>query len=1021
MSLNYRLALDLGSSSLGWAVLKLNAARQPTAIVCAGTRIFSDGRNPKDGSSLAVVRRAARAARRRRDRLIRRKQRLMNALIRHGFFPSDSTARKALVALDPYELRAKGLDHPLTAPEFARALFHLNQRRGFKSNRKTDKRESDNSVMKDAISRLKETLANNNYRTVGEWLWLRKNEGKTVRARFRQERKMADHGKAQIEKWYDFYVDRSLVEAEFDALWLKQAQLNPAIFTEPIRVELKDILLYQRKLKPVTPGRCTFFPDQKRAPLAMPSVQNFRIYQEANNLRWLNPQLQEQALTVQQRDLLADALRTNAKRSFVQIRKLLGLPSEAVFNIEDAKRSELKGSSTAAVLSKKHLFGPAWHGLSLQQQDEVVLQLLTEEDETALLSWLQDHFNLDPSRAQAVANVDLTPGYGSLSLQAIEKILPLLTSEVCTYDAAVQAAGFAHHSHIGARSNKEPLPALPYYGAALQRHVGFGTGEETDSDEKRYGRIANPTVHIGLNQVRIVVDEILSRYGHPSQVVIELARELKFSREKKREIEKQQALNQRRNERIRESVAQLLSIRPDQVKREQIHKIILWEELSFDPAERRCPYTGDQISIDRLLSAEVEIEHILPFSLTLDDSLNNKTVSLRSANRFKGNRSPWQAFGQSPIPGFDYDAIIQRAQNMPLRKRYRFAPDGYERWLNEDKDFLARALNDTRYLSRVAKEYLTLVCPDTWAIPGQLTAMLRARFGLNNADILGWNGQKDRTDHRHHAVDACVIGVTDRALLQRFADASSQSREHMSGRLVDNMPFPWPTYREHVKRAVNNLWVSHKPDHSYQKAMHNDTAYGLLGDGWVVSSKIVDGVRQRSKEKLQVIPMVSRKAMERHGLLPDGSLRPYKGYKGDSNYCIEIVRDAATGRWAGEVVSAFEAYTVIRQHGETEGWRRLRQRHSSLSGKRLVMRLMLNDVVRLEDNGCTRTMRVATVKSSGQLLLADIHEANVDSRNRNKDDPFSYTSKTAGSLQKAQGRQVTISPAGRLRDPGFPG
>src|SRR5690606_32474884 len=144
-----------------------------------------------------------------------------------------------------------------------------------------------------------------------------------------------------------------------------------------------------------------------------------------------------------------------------------------------------------------------------------------------------------------------------------------------------------------------------------------------------------------------------------------------------------------------------------------------------------------------------------------------------------------------------------------------------------DKDFLARALNDTRYLSRVAKEYLTLVCPDTWAIPGQLTAMLRARFGLHNADILGWNGQKDRTDHRHHAVDACVRGVTVTALLQRFAHARSQSGEDMSGRLVDNMPFPWPTYREHVKRAVNNLCVSHNPDHSYQKAMHNDTAYGL--------------------------------------------------------------------------------------------------------------------------------------------------------------------------------------------------
>ena len=52
--MRYRLALDLGTSSLGWAVLRLNEAKQPVAIVRSGVRIFSDGRHAKDGSSLAV-------------------------------------------------------------------------------------------------------------------------------------------------------------------------------------------------------------------------------------------------------------------------------------------------------------------------------------------------------------------------------------------------------------------------------------------------------------------------------------------------------------------------------------------------------------------------------------------------------------------------------------------------------------------------------------------------------------------------------------------------------------------------------------------------------------------------------------------------------------------------------------------------------------------------------------------------------------------------------------------------------
>jgi CRISPR-associated endonuclease Csn1 len=192
----------------------------------------------------------------------------------------------------------------------------------------------------------------------------------------------------------------------------------------------------------------------------------------------------------------------------------------------------------------------------------------------------------------------------------------------------------------------------------------------------------------------------------------------------------------------------------------------LWVELNAkNVADRQCPYTGEQISIQRLLSNEVEIEHILPYSMTLDDSLNNKTVAMRRANRDKGNRTPYDAFGKSPMPGYDFDAILQRAALMPKEKAKRFAPDGYQRWLKEDKDFLARALNDTAYLSRIAKEYLSLICPynKVRVIPGRMTALLRGKFGLNQ--LLSGTGQKNRNDHRHHALDAAVIGVTDQGLL----------------------------------------------------------------------------------------------------------------------------------------------------------------------------------------------------------------------------------------------------------------
>jgi CRISPR-associated endonuclease Csn1 len=1013
--MRYRLALDLGSTSLGWVMIRLNANNEPCAVIKAGVRIFSNGRNPKDGSSLAVTRREARAMRRRRDRLLKRKARMMRTLIEYGFFPSEKTQRKALETMNPFALRAKGLNEALTPAEFGRALFHINQRRGFKSNRKTDKKDNDSGALKTAINKLRENLKVENCRTVGEWLNKRDVAGLTVRARYHQNKIIKDDGKTKIDKYYDLYIDRAMIEHEFDELWKKQAELNPTLFNEIARDDLKDVLLHQRPLKPVKPGRCTFMPDEERAPLALPSTQRFRMYQEVNNLRILREGLKEEPLTLKQRDDFIAALEANSKRTFTQIKKLLDIGGAVQFNFEDPKREELKGNTTSAILSKNEHFGSTWFKFDEAKQDAIVMQ-----DETGI----------DEKRAEAIANVGLPEGYGSLCAEALARILPELRREVVTYDKAVQTAGFEHHSRLNQNAEISGITfkaesidqdtgeikafhifnELPYYGEYLQRHVGFGSGNPEDSAEKRYGKIANPTVQIGLNQVRLVVNELIKRYGHPSEVIVELARDLKQSREQRDEENKRQAENQTRNKRLRADIAGVLQISEERVRRDDIEKMILWEELSFDLVNRRCPYSGVQISAAMLLSDQVEIEHILPMKRTLDDSLNNKTVALRIANRIKGNRTPWEAQHDFATQGWDYTGILARAELMPKAKRYRFAEDGYQRWLKDDAGFLARALNDTRHLSKVAREYMNLICPNTRVIPGRMTAMLRGKFGLN--DVLGLNGEKNRNDHRHHAVDACVIAVTDQGLLQRFALACGSAREQQLNRLVENMPLPWESYREHVQRAIENIWISHKPDHSHEGAMHNDTAYGLRGDGRVSLHKMVEGKRERIEDNLKVIEISNAKATERHGLLPSGEPRPYKGYKGDSNYCIEIVRNEK-GKWEGEVISTFDAYQLVREYGVT----RLRHPSLSISNKSLVMRLMIDDAVRLDVDGQNRTMRIAKLSGNGQIFMADTREANVDARNRNKEDSFAYISKMAGSLQSSNARRVTISPIGELHAP----
>ena len=170
----------------------------------------------------------------------------------------------------------------------------------------------------------------------------------------------------------------------------------------------------------------------------------------------------------------------------------------------------------------------------------------------------------------------------------------------------------------------------------------------------------------------------------------------------------------------------------------------------------------------------------------------------------------------------------------------------------------------------------------------------------------------------------------------------------------------------------------------------------------------------RMVEKLSVIPITSKKAATRHGLDDAGAPRPYKGYKGDSNHCIEIWRNDK-GRWESTVISTFDAYDIVRVYG----LQRLRHHRLAQNGRPLVMRLMIDDVVRIELDGVIRAMRVATLSKNGQVFMADLHEANVDARNRAPESEFKYTSKKAGSLMSAQARRVTVSVTGDLRDPGF--
>lgn len=1023
--MKYRLSLDLGTNSCGWCLLELDDDGNAIHITATGVRIFSDGRNPKDGSSLAVMRRGPRQMRRRRDRYLGRRDRLMTALIKHCLMPQEESARKALENIDPYLLRAKGLDEPLSLFEFGRAIFHLNQRRGFKSNRKVDKSaDNESGKIKSAITRMWEDMQEKGARTAGEYFYRLHAEHKPVRARLHGEGAKAS---------YDFYPDRGLTAQEFDLLWKKQSEFHPDALTDAAKDEILDILLYQRPLKPVRPGKCTFVPHEERAPQALPLAQSFRILQELNGLKLREIGQPEKPLTPEQRDLLAAELRQKAKFSFEQMRKKLKLPGSVTFSLESEKRKELKGDETAGKLSNAKLFGKAWFALPPATQNEIVERLLDDADEAGLIAWLCETHGLTPEAAEAAANVTLPDGHSSLGRTALGKIVPELEKEVVVYSEAARRAGY-HHSDF---RDGEIFDELPYYGIPLERHVAFGSGEPTDSDERRYGKIANPTVHVGLNQIRKLVNAIIARHGHPEEVILEVSRDLKNSLKKRQEIEKEQKENQQRNEYYRQEMAKMGVADTG----ENRMRMRLWEELNRkDALDRRCPYSGEQISLGRLFTQEVEIEHILPFSQTLDNSAANRTVSMRWANRIKGNRAPFEAFSSNPHPKIIWRDILDRTKSMPKNKQWRFQPDAMDRFRKES-GFLDRQLTDTQYLSRISKEYLSKICDPNkvWVTPGRLTAMLRGRWGLNS--ILSDHNRKNRTDHRHHAIDAIVIGVTDRGLLQKISRAAGRAEEQDMEKLLDGMPDPWTGFRDEVKAKVQAILVSHKPDHGRQGALHNDTAYGIAsGPNAKGVSEVVTRVPITSFKKMQELDLIRddswreriRTAVE--GLpekemkqalqnlsdatgirririlqslsvipIKDKNGRVYKGYKGDGNSCYEIFL-TPKGKWDGEVISTFDA----NQKGFTPCW------HKEYPAAPLVMRLFKDDLVEMEHDGKRRVMRVVKF-SQGAIYFAEHFEGGpLKARDAasNDEDPFKYLQKSPSSLQKLGAKKASVNILG---------
>ena len=836
-----RLGLDLGPNSIGWALL------DSKSILDAGVRTFEEGLDNFDTGKEASrneARRDRRGMRRQTRRRSLRKDILRKALIRVGLLPDDSAALDILLNEDVYELRARALNEKLSLHQIGRILLHLNARRGFWSPRKKATEKETGALLKE-IGELAEAIGPDN--TLGSYLHAKQ------KSMDHANRKEDDHVRNR-------HTRRTMLEDEFNAIWTAQAKHHPKLLTEELRVGklgvqkyprnsiprhhpsrkglddlqafgLHGLIFFQRKIywPKSFIGLCELEPKQPRCPKAHRLYERFRLLSELNNLRYVDIDTREPlALDADQRQRYLDFMSAEKGAKFKDIKKKLGLTEYVRFNLEKGKRAGLKGMPEEYKIIKA--LGKVWTQRDEDQKNEIMSALLhpgADEDELAEL--LIDEYEFTPEQAKTLSEVDLATGYGNLSLKAIRKLLPhleqgLVYMALDESNSAMNAAGYFRRDQLQKRIfDKLPLP---------ERMTDCPLGD-----------IPNPVVKRALNQLRKVVNSIIKEYGKPDEIHMEMARNMQLGKKRRKEM----SWDMRQREQARNGAADEIRKRNLRVTGDAIDRYLFWIEQNGD-----CIYCNKKISQNQLFGGEVDVDHILPISLSHDNSKSNRVVCHRKCNHDKGQNTIHEWLAASDPER--YGAICERANRLmrdgilPYHKYRKIIRESVD-----SEEFLSRQLVDTGYIARAAGEYLRCLFGEphkVLGLKGRHTANLRRMWGLGDViselpDSPAWheqnklrNGEKNRADHRHHALDAIVLALTDRKRLQKLTAYMAAKAQ---GRDPEAFDPPWETFRNDVKNALEPIKVSHQVQRGIRGSLHEDTLYGPCKDdrGNIIEGKFV--------------------------------------------------------------------------------------------------------------------------------------------------------------------------------------
>jgi len=855
------LGLDVGTNSVGsaWVDTEAHTIKMGVSVFPAGVE---EG-DQKRGAPKNQARRSYRSQRRSVSRRARRKRQMRAWLLENGWMPTDPDARKQWLELNPWLLRAEGLERELTVFEFGRVLLHMAQRRGAYGF-DVEEEEEDAGKIKEAMDHTRAEMSRYNARTFGEFMTRIYQERRREVGRRKRQIRMPIRNRttAAKEPNYEFCADRDLIEEEFICLWQAQQSFHGELakqLNDKHRQDLDDpsgnqtwrcrgILFGQRKTywNMGVLGRCDLEPTDLRCPRLDMHAQQFLVLETVNNITIIPPGEPRRRLNGAERHRVIQFLRKQKTATPATVRRALGIhkgPNKTHYALSldaDPKRA-LNTDWFYREIIENAIGQSHWEKMPSHQKEAINRAILkldpkVEHERARMEAGCRDWWNLDKDRARRfVAAWEHRPSASTrlqLSRRAILNLLPYMQDEGLTVNEARKR--FAEEPSSSARPDQRER--YGFTGKRPSKTVRRFQEKHPDLLPPAPGTLSNPVVRKAIHEVRRHLQAYLRMFGPPDRVIIELARDARLPAKVRNE---QLAANRARETKRKQIIEDFgLAGLPKAQRTKAVKRVLLCREQ-----KEQCAYCGNgNNTITEKTAAEgngVELDHIIPQSRGGANGLNNLVLCHSACNRGKTNKTP-----QEWLSHEQFGKLEQRFRH--LKKANPVKWDNLHKDVSEIQGFGESQLTDTAYATRQVADWLREVlyagevsgkrC--VLSTKGRYTPWLRRDWGLYSDRSPSAAGSKNRGDHREHALDALVVALSGPERLQELAHAVEAAElakaEGMALPKREPLPPPWgdsDTFRSQIMQEFEQLVVAHRPaQRKITGSFHNDTMYGPVVD-----------------------------------------------------------------------------------------------------------------------------------------------------------------------------------------------